>query len=567
MKRPLISAIHGDLAAGYHPHCGQTPSAPAQENMRHVPVLSLLFLLLPGVVGCAAIRGLDDYTTADPAAALPAEDAGGGGPVGTEDAGIPPTGCQSNQECLALAPKRSSVSGSEPVPTTCVKATGLCQPLVTADCPRVTGDFAKEGAVVIGSILGNGATAAEQATTLAAEEISAAGGLPGGKRPLVVVGCDPGGDVLRATKHLSETLHVAAIIGPQQGEDVIAATQQVTAKGGTLLMTPTSTVSAITNLADGDLTWRALPSDAQRAKLLIQVISDLEILLRSTRALTTVKLGIVYPNDALGTSLRDSIGGKLILNGRFIGDAANAANVSVDGHAAGSASAEGAVATKYSTTFMPDIVVVTSADQIAGFVVPLEAALTAARAPAKPYYVLTDAARTGELLEAVAAGTIPGDIKRRVRGVGVKTDADSASVLGEFRAAFAARYGAALPPTELAAPRAYDATYAVAYALAAPAAATGASVANGLRALAVGTSRAVGKAAAAAALADLGAGRSVSLRGTYGPLRWDASGDATSGTIEVWCLGTVGGAPAYGSSGLTMDVETQVVGGAFVQCQ
>ena len=531
-------------------------------------------MAIAGGSGCAAIRGLDEYTTASDAGFAPATDTQASDPSGnpSPDAGADAPGCSTNQECLRIATQASTQSGKPLVPSVCVRATATCQELTSEDCPRLYGDYRDENALVIGTLLGEaGATSLEQAAVLAASEIDDAGGLPGavggGRRPLVMVGCDTGADVVRASRHLSETLHAAAVVGPITGEAVIDVTQQVTAKGGMLLVTPTSTVSSIANLADGDLTWRVLPSDAQRATLVIQQMTDLEAVLRSTRALTTVKLGIVNASDARGASARDAITGKLILNGRFLSDAANAANVSLDGYSAGDAAAEQAIAMRYATTFKPDIVFVTSPEQLAELVIPLENALTAGRATARPYYVLTDAARTADLLAAVADGTLPADIKRRVRGIGVRPDAASASVLTDFRAAFATRWGA--PPAELEAPLAYDATYAVAYALAATSGTvpTGATVAQGLRALAVGTAATVGKAGLASALSDLGGGKSVSVRGTYGPLQWDPNGDIHGGTIEVWCLGTAAGAPAFGSSGLTMDVATQVVGGAFVQCQ
>ena len=527
-------------------------------RMRHVAAILVVASAMLASAGCAAIHGLDDYTTVERSGVAPGTDAGTTTPP--TDGG--PTGCQSHQECNNLAATSSSggATASKPAPTkVCVRATGKCESLVSEDCPRVTGDATKDGAVVIGTLLGDtGASALEQAAFLAAEEISPS-------RPLVVVGCNAGGNLLRATKHLAETLHAAAVIGPVSGEQVVEVTQQVSAKAGTLLMTPTSPVSAISNLADGDLTWRATPSDAQRAKLVIQQLEDLQSVLRATRGLTTVKLGIVHPTDALGTSARDAISGKLILNGRFINDAANATNASIDAYETGNTSALSAIATKYAVTFKPDIVFITSAEQMEHVILPLEQALTAARAVARPYYVLTDSARTAEVLSLLASPALPADIRRRVRGVGVKPDTSSTPVLEDFRAAFTARYGEA--PPEPAAAMAYDATYAIAYAVPAAASPSGASVAQGLRALAVGTPAAVGAKGLTTVMGNLANGKSVALRGTFGLMQWDASGDITGGTVEVWCVGSVAGAPAFGSSGLTMDVQTQVVGGAFVQCQ
>lgn len=541
------------------------------SQVARLRLLVALTALLVG--GCALIHRLDDYSFADESSPASIHDADAGGGDGGE-----PAECRSNRDCAALAPL-GSVSSDASGLSRCVLATGKCERLLTPECPRIAGDAISDDAIVIGALLrdGNDPTteALEAAAFLAVEEMNSpegAGGLPGpdgGVRPLLVVGCDTSGDVMAAARHLVDDLRVAAIVGPTAGEHVVDVTQQVSARGGTLLMTPASVVSAISDLADEGLTWRTVPSDAQRAKLVIEEMKELEALLRTTRGLETVKLAIVHATDAAGTSAYDAIRGKLILNNRFITDAANEANVSVDAHETGDTAALASIATKYAVGFKPDIVFITAPEQIAGLLVPLEKALTAARALYRPYYVVTEAAKTKELLDVMRSSDVPPDTRRRVRGVGLKPDAASAPVLAEFEAAFAARYGTApLTPTA-AASLSYDATYAIAYALAATPdqAPSGAVVAQGLRALGVGDPVTVGPKATREAFQQLASRKSVSLRGTFSKMQWDASGDLTAGTVEIWCVGTKDGAPSFGSSGLTMDVNTQVVGGAFVQCQ
>jgi branched-chain amino acid transport system substrate-binding protein len=546
----------------------------AKENMRHVLSVAALALALPFAGGgCALIRHLDDYTTADPQPT----GAGGASPFtsdGISAAGATPPGgaaCHANAECSADASK------------VCVRASGACVAVTSAECPRVYGDVANDDAVVVGALLGGQDDGAlEGAARLAAEELDAAaagGGLPpadpgGPARPLVLVACEASGDVLAAARHLAVDLRVPAIVGPTAAEDVIDATQQITAKAGAVLMTPTSLASQITSLADGDLTWRVRASDEQRAKLVIEQVDELEDVLKTTRSLTTVKLAMVHRTDAAGTSARDAVAGTLILNGRFISDPANAANVSVDAYAPGDEPAgQEAIVAKYASRFAPDVVLLTAPEQIAGVLVPLEQALTTARAVYRPYWVVAEAAKTAELLDALGAPGMPADLRRRIRGVGTKADASSQPVLDAFRAAYEARFGAApaTPDAFAAAAATYDATYALAFAVAVGATdgapLSGASVAHGLRSLGVGAPAPVGASALGFAMQTVASGKSVSLRGTSGPLRWNASGDVAAGTIEVWCIGAGGGAPAFGSSGLTMDVETQVVGGAFVQCQ
>lgn len=530
--------------------------------------------------GCAFIHHLDDYTTADPKADEPGSTGGPDAPSGGGDGGGGVVGpaCRTNADCVTMKTFGRSLGGvasGTPVPGVCVASTGHCAELLSAECPRVYGDPSNDDAILVGTILRGNDDSLEKAAALAAEEIDAnasGAGLPpkapgGAPRPIVLVACDAGPSARAAARHLAGDLHVSAIVGPLSGEDVIDVTQQVTVKDDTLVITPTSLASAISELADSDLTWRTIPSDDQRAKLVIEQMNELENVLRTTRGTTTVKLGIVHRTDTLGTSVTDSIRGKLIINGKFITDAANAANVSIDPYEVGNTSLESAIATKYATTFKPDIVFVTAPELVDDLVVPLESALTASRAIYHPYYVFTDASKGKALLDAVGAGKLPVDIKRRVRGIGVKPDAPSTPVLEAFAAAYAARYGA--PPATSSAAAAYDATYAVAYAIAAERDATisGAAVAHGLRLLGVGDAASVGAADARRTMQSLSNGKSISLRGTFGSLRWDSNGDIAGGTIEVWCVGGGSGAPAFGSSGVTMDVQTQVVGGAFVQCQ
>lgn len=525
--------------------------------------------------GCASLYHLEEYTTEGEKPAItsppaPIDDDAATPGKGGEDGAVPSTSCDTNVECNRFTTAGGSGSiASGATPSVCVKATGRCAALGSLDCPRISGDFLDDGAVVIGTLLGGEDLTLERAALLAAEEIGALPAPKGGKvRPLVVVGCNATVDVTRAARHLVDDLRVPAIVGPTAGDDVMSITQQISKQGGTLLVTPTSPVSSISKLADNDLTWRVLPSDTQRAKLVIAQMNDLESVLRSTRALTTVKLGVVHRADASGLSARDSISGKLIINGRFINDAANAANVSLDGYTAkpGVASPLESVVAKYAGTFKPDLVFVTAPEQVADLIVPLEAALTAGRVVNKPYYICTDAAKTQAFLDAIDAAALPTDIRRRVRGVGVKPDTGSAAALDTFTAAFTQRYGT--KPSAFPAALSYDAMYAVAFAIAATTdvAVSGASVAKGLRALGVGDAFTIGADQSATIMESLAAGTSVSLRGTGSVLQWDPSGDLAGGTAEVWCIGTAAPA-AFASGGLTMDVQTQVVGGAFVQCR
>jgi ABC-type branched-subunit amino acid transport system substrate-binding protein len=521
---------------------GAISRASRKEAMRRFLVLSVVL-----VAGCANLYSLDDYSTSGEKsrAAASGVDGGSATPVAGDGGQGADIACHRHAECGG---------GS-------VCVSGGCVSLANASCPRVFGDATDDHAVILGTILGTGASALERAALLAASELGAV-------RPLVVVSCDESADVLSPARHLVDDLHVAAIVGPTVEEHVVEATQQVTMKGDTLLMTPTSLVSSLAQLGDNGLTWRNVPSEDQRAKLVIQQISDLEGVLHAARRLSTVKLGVVHRGDDMGQSARDSIAGKLIINGHFIGDIDNKPYVSVDAYGPSDDKAGlAAIAARYASTFVPDVVFITAPEQVDNLIVPLETALTAARALYHPYYVCNDAAKAPAFLDAMASTRMPPDLRRRVRGVGTRPDTTSVPLLSAYQIAFAARYGDGAG-AQAAAP-AYDAMYAVASAVMAAGNGrlSGTAVARGLRSLGVGNSFNVGPAHVAQVGQALAAGKSVQLRGTSSLMQWDESGDIAAGTVEVWCVGGPAAAPAFGSSGLTMDVETQVIGGAFVQCQ
>ena len=183
----------------------------------------LLFLFVSATVasvtGCASMYHLDEYTTEGEKSGMtpgPRDDGGAATDTsapGTSDATGP--ACNTNVEC-----NRFTVGGGDgdiasgATPAVCVKATGRCAPLTTLDCPRLSGDYLDDGAVVVGTLLGGGDATLEQAAFLAAEELDASnggGGLPalkaGRARPLVVVGCNTSTGVARAARHLVDDLH------------------------------------------------------------------------------------------------------------------------------------------------------------------------------------------------------------------------------------------------------------------------------------------------------------------------------------------------------------------------
>lgn len=496
--------------------------------------------------------------------------------------------CVTNRECTERAtregPLTSDVGGAYTgtladgtVPAMCLPTTGKCARLLTPDCPSLTGDVSNDNAVLLGTYLtvsgnlANSNVPRQRSAVLAAEEInssSAGGGLPPQlgrteRRPLVVLQCDPSADPIRTATHLV-SVGAPAVVGPNVAEDIISVTRDL--RGQLLLMSPTAPPDPISNLLDEGLTWRAVPSDSQRAKLLLDQVNEVESLLRSTITDRPLRLAIPFRNDALGLSARDSISGQLLFNGRFISDQQNATNVRLRPFDLTDVEAQAAIAREY-VDFAPDVFLVLANEVVANIAVPFEKLLKA-RNPnaAGPYYIATDVAKVPTWLSATKGGEMLPNFQRRVRGIGLRPDGNSTPVFASFNAAYTSRY-TDNPGTSAMGPS-YDSMYSIAYALAATSnePVSPQSVAKGLRSLASGEAFPVGQNHANAAMLALAGGASITLRGTHSLMRWDFNGDIVGGTLEVWCIGLAQDAPVFDSSGKSLDVATQTIDGTYTQC-
>ena len=490
--------------------------------------------------------------------------------------------CTTNQQCVDKASQTSGgmgaggASDAGPVAAVCIQPEGRCEPLLSEDCHTVTGDYLNDRAIILGSLFSTmGAQAAtnlprQQAAALAIEQINAVGGVPAGKtsadaRPLVLVSCDESTNLVRAAEHLVKDLQVPAIIGPNTSQDTLDVSTKVTVPGGTVVITPTAVASSITALSDNDLTWLMVPSDVQRAPLMISQINVLEAQLKGERSLDQVKLGIVFRNDALGVGTRTSLN-ELKLNGMSLTDPLNLGNhVGIDGYNATDADQQ-ALVTKY-LTFAPDIIVLAgTAEAITKVMVPLEAQWVG---DLRPQYVLIDSTKVPELLTAV---TNNDDLRGRIRGTGITpgpTGKDTpAEAYNGFKIDYDVRYAGSTSTISGMGP-AHDAAYAIGLALAATKdqPVSGASIAAGLRKLAGGPTKVTTLGTnLLAAFQKLTSGAGLTAVGSFGVLDWDSNGAVKGGTLEMWCVGGTTAKPAYQSSGLLFDIMSAQESGAYKQC-
>jgi ABC-type branched-subunit amino acid transport system substrate-binding protein len=495
------------------------------------------------------------------------------GDAGTADAGDSGQGsCTTHAGCTELL--TAAAGTGDAVIGICRPLDHRCVPLLSEDCTVVTGEYQNDNAVFLGSLFSTtGAQGAtnlprQQSATLAVEHINAVGGVPNagsasGTRPLVMVSCDEAANPIRAAEHLATNLGVSAIVGPNTSQDVIAVTNAVTAAAGTLLLTPTGVASSIADLRDNNLTWAMVPSDVQRAPLMMLQISALEASIKAERSLNAVKLGVVYREDALGVGTRAALS-ELRLNGAAITAPENLnVNVSLDGYDP-QASDHQDLVEKY-LKLRPQIIAMGGvAEAVTQIMLPLEAAWGTGP---RPEYVVIDSMKVPELLQATQSNS---DLRARIRGTGVTPSPESKSVGDAFFVNYDERYPGTISTLISGMGPSYDATYAIAYALATtrPAVPRGADIAQGLSKLgAQGSARiSVTNTKILEAFQYLSTGESVTPIGTYSPLLWDNRGALAGGTLELWCVGLVAGKAAFRSTGVTYDLASGVMQGAFHTC-
>ncbi len=530
----------------------------------------------PTTGGSGASTGATGGTENGTAGTAALGDAGAGG-----DAHVFVGECTTNQQCIDKASANAAAmgaggNGNDAIPAVCIKPEGRCETLLSEDCHTVTGDYSNNRAIVLGSLFSTmGAQAAtniprQQAAALAIEQINAVGGVPAGAssadaRPLVMVSCDESTNLVRAAEHLVKDLEVPAIVGPNTSQDTLDVSAKVTVPGGTVVITPTAVASSITSLSDKDLTWLMVPSDVQRAPLMISQLNVLEAQLKDERSVTTVKLGIVFRNDALGVGTRTSLN-ELVLNGKSLTDPVNLGNhVEIDGYSATDTDLQPLV-TKY-LAFAPDIIVLAgTAEAVTKVMVPLEAQWTATQ---RPHYVLIDSTKVPELLTAV---TNNDDLRARVRGTGITPGLSGKDTPMEayngFKIDYDVRYAGSTSTISGMGP-AHDAAYAIGLALAATKdqPVSGASVAAGLRKLAGGPTKLTTLGTnVLAAFQKLSAGAGITTIGSFGVLDWDSNGAVKGGTLEMWCIGGTAAKPAYQSSGLMFDIMSAKESGTYKPC-
>lgn len=517
--------------------------------------------------------------------------------------------CTSNMECTA----RASVGSSTEVPAMCVgeDIERHCEQLLSDDCYKVTagtgatGDtndaYKKDGAILIGSLFETGGAAGsgstgqtnqrrEESAILAVQEINTALGIPGASidtpRPLVMVSCDTANHLLGtggAAEHLIDQLHVAAIVGPNQSQDVLDLTPY-SAPRNTALLSPTGVASSIADIEDNGFTFQMVPNDLQRARPMNDQINSLETAAHAANPSDTIiRLAVLFRDDALGQGTQRALN-SLTFNGASLAQPPNRSQAALlFGYDATDTSHDAAIIQQV-LTLKPHIVVLAGNQEVitrfvTGSTVNPPVALieemwdTANPGVAHPQYIGIDSTKNSTLFSAAKNTTTGNDFRKRVRGTGVTPGAESQSVFDQFTTQYLIKY-----PSNTAnvsgMGSAYDAVYAIAFALAASGdttkantPVTGDSVKRGLPFLSGGqTTISISQSSVALAYQHLLSGEHIDTIGTFGAMAWNPSGAKTGGIVEVWCLRalpTANAAAQAASTSRQYDVATDTLLGTY----
>ena len=148
----------------------------------------------------------------------------------------------------------------------------------------------------IESLTGPMADAAE----LAINEVSDSGALLGGLRVVAVWGdttCTDSSAAVTAAERLVTSDRVNAIVGGDCSGVTIAMLQNVAMANGIVMISPSATSPALTEIEDDGLFFRTAPSDVEQGEVIAEILEEMDI---QDAALT-------YTNNAYGKGLADTI--------------------------------------------------------------------------------------------------------------------------------------------------------------------------------------------------------------------------------------------------------------------
>jgi branched-chain amino acid transport system substrate-binding protein len=430
--------------------------------------------------------------------------------------------CSSTLECRA-AFGFGSVCGSD----------GLCA--TATPSPRCTQTFPEDlwqrpekygDAIVLGSLMDRSSethAARERSSRLAAKQVNEEGGLE--DKPFAIVYCsyeenskldDETADAaaVLSARYLVDELGVPAILGPAGSGDT-SAVYQALADTGTLVMSPSATSPALTDLdpeatdAAPGLLWRTAPPDTLQGEVIARDMSEREL----SDVFLIAQKGAY--GEGLATVFQDAFSGKVTL--RVFGTENERTAVITEG-----ASAKATEVLFISSTQADVIAFLSAAHRNPGY--------------ASKTFFLTDAAANQEVIDGS-----PPELYERIRGTR-PTPVDAADpVFNNFSGAYASEYAGEDVTAFSFAAHMYDAAWLVFYgsasSLFSSGQVTGPGIARGLRNVSSGKAYDIAPLSWGGILKTLRSGDPIDVQGASGALDYDPTTEETSAEIEVWVIG------------------------------
>jgi branched-chain amino acid transport system substrate-binding protein len=327
----------------------------------------------------------------------------------------------------------------------------------------------------------------------------------------------PADAALASAHYLADVLGVPAILGPAGSGDT-SAVYQALANTGTLVMSPSATSPALTDLdppatnsAPG-LLWRTAPPDTLQGPV---IASDMTA--RGIADIFLIAQKGAY-GEGLATVFQQSFKGDVTL--RVFGSE-NERTALVTEAAASTASE-----VLFISSIQTDVIAfLNAAGQNPGY--------------AMKTFFLTDSAANKEVIDGS-----PSALYERIRGTR-PTPVDSADpVFNNFRGSYASEYTDDVTEFSFTA-HMYDAAWLLFYGSASSLftqnEVTGPGIAQGLRKLSAGKAFDVQPLSWGGILESLRSGTSVNVRGASGELDFDPTTEETSAPIQVWAIAAAAG--------------------------
>ena len=469
-----------------------------------------------------------------------------------------------------------------------------CVSLLSPECTTVYGDYTSDHAIFFGSVLPTTGSRAstgkpiENALELALNDFNqVAKGLPAApgttaRRPMVLVGCSDNGDsmtAVRAAKHLAEDVGTVAIVGGAFSGVTIDIATTVTIPSDVLLLSPSATSVAITDLDDHDLVWRTSPPDSFQAQALSLYLPEVEAQVRADLGLMPaerIKVAILNKGDAYGSGLAKALEKKLVINGLPATDPSNSGSYQRFDY--GNPDDATVNPTKYAQavsqmlTFKPHVTLIFGSNEgVTDVFTRIEEQWESA--PAVPYrtqFIFSDAAQIPELWEYVAKTDANDTLRPRIRGTVPGTDND---LFKFFRTAYNAKFQDGTSADVFGVAGAYDIIYLLGYSAAGLASSeiTGPSLAQRLKKMSTGAKVDVGADVINATFMKVTNDGSIDYNGASGPLDFDDKTGEAPSDIQIWCLPksqSTGKAGSALSSGLSYSAaESKLVGAVAAYCK